>query len=356
MVYVIAEAGVNHNGSLDLAYELIDKASKIGANAIKFQTFITENVLTMNTQKASYQSKLTDVNETQWEMIKKLELNFSDFEKLHKYSQKKEIEFLSTPFDIKSLNFLTKKLRLRTIKIPSGEITNLPFILEIAKYANNIILSTGMCNLSDIELALATIAFGLIGEDKEKNIKNFYNAYYSDKGQNLIKQRVKILHCTSEYPAPYNEINLNAIKTLKNTFNTEVGYSDHTQGIHIPLAAVTLGAEIIEKHFTIDKNLPGPDHKSSIEIEEFSLLIKNIKELKLSLGTGVKLPTVAEIKNRNIIRKFIVANKDIKKGETFTENNLTIKRSQLGLEPKFFWEIIGKKADKNYLKDDLITS
>ncbi len=355
MVYVIAEAGVNHNGSLDLAYELVDQASKIGANAIKFQTFITENVLTINTQKAPYQSKLTDANETQWDMIKKLELKFSDFEKLYKYSQKKEIEFLSTPFDTKSLNFLTSKLKLQTIKIPSGEITNLPFILEIAKCANNIILSTGMSNLSDIELALATIAFGLLREDKEKNIRNFYNAYYSVKGQNLIKQKVKILHCTTEYPAPYDEINLRAIQTLKNTFNTKVGYSDHTKGIHIPLAAVTLGAEIIEKHFTIDKNLPGPDHKSSIETKEFAMLVKNIKELKMSLGSGVKLPTVNEINNRNIIRKFIVANKDIKKGEIFSEKNLTIKRSQLGLEPKFLWEIIGKKAEKNYLKDHLIT-
>ncbi len=352
--FIIAEAGVNHNGSIENALRLIDIAVEAGADAVKFQTFQASALVSKRAPKADYQNKTTDEKESQFEMLKKLELSEESHETLINYAKAKGIEFLSTPFDLQSLHLLTKTFNIKTIKIPSGEITNAPFLLEIAKCADKIILSTGMSNLAEIEMALGVIAFGLTMPNAIPSLKLFSYVFASVEGQASLKTRVILLHATTEYPAPYDEINLNAMDTMHLAFGLPVGYSDHTKGIHIPVAAVAKGACVIEKHFTLDRNLPGPDHKASLEPNELKLMVETIRDVERAMGNGIKIPTTSEQKNKEVARKSLVALESISVGEVYTENNLGCKRPGSGIAPVRYWDYLGKKANKEYAIDELI--
>lgn len=327
-VFIIAEAGVNHNGSIELAKQLIDKASEAGADAVKFQSFKAEKLVTKNAKKAEYQQITTSNKESQFEMIKKLELDYERHRELIDYSHSKNIVFLSSPFDIESIELLNK-LGLEIFKIPSGEITNLPYLRKIGSLKKKVILSTGMSTLGDIEKALEILRSGGTTE-------------------------ITVLHCNTEYPTPMEDVNLLAMKTIKDAFKVEVGYSDHTLGIEVPIAAVTLGAAVIEKHFTLDKAMEGPDHKASLEPEEFKEMVRCIKNIEQALGDGVKKLTDSESKNINIARKSIVAGRKIKKGEILREDNLAVKRPGDGIHPMRWDEILGREAKRDFLEDELI--
>ena len=353
--YISAEAGVNHNGSIENALRLIDVAVEAGADAVKFQTFLASAIVSKNAPKADYQNKTTNEKESQFEMLKKLELSEESHKELIQYAKKKDIEFLSTPFDLQSLHLLTKTFNLKTIKIPSGEITNAPFLLEIAQCADKIILSTGMSTISDIEMALGVLAFGFLKKDHiNPSLEAFAESFASEDGQRQLQERVILLHATTEYPAPFNEINLNALDTMRVVFGLPVGYSDHSQGIHLPVAAVAKGAVVIEKHFTLDRNLPGPDHKASLEIGELKLMVQVIRDIEKALGDGIKRPTESELKNRTIARKSLVAIKPISKGELFSVDNIGCKRPGNGVMPSRYWEYLGKMANDTYSVDDLL--
>jgi len=301
--FIIAEAGVNHNGSLALAKQLIDVAAKAGANAVKFQTFRAEQLVARNAPKAEYQKLTTDAQESQFEMIRKLELTDADHEVLIAHAKARGIEFLSTPFDTSSLILLTKRFGLTTIKVSSGDITNAPLLLEIARTSKHVILSTGMSTLAEIEAALGVLAFGFIEPQTIPHRNSFANAYSSDEGQLALRKQVSLLHCTTEYPAPFHEVNLSAMDTMSIAFGLPIGYSDHTKGIHISLAAVARGASLIEKHFTLDRNLPGPDHKASLEPSELEEMVSAIRDIEHAVGDGIKRPTLTEAKNRVVARK-----------------------------------------------------
>jgi N,N'-diacetyllegionaminate synthase len=328
---IIAEAGVNHNGKLEIAKKLIDVAASAGADYIKFQTFKTENLVTKTASKAVYQINNSKSSESQYEMLKKLELDDEKHKELIQYCNKKSIKFLSTAFDTDSLNYLISK-KISLIKIPSGEITNYPYLKYAAQFNKKIILSTGMSTIYDIKDALSIL---------KKNGTEMKN--------------ITLLHCTTEYPAPFEEVNLRAITSLKKRFGLDVGYSDHTSGIEISIAAVAIGACIIEKHFTLNRNMIGPDHKASITPKELQNMIAGIRKVEKSLGDGVKKVTKSEKKNIPIARKSIVAKVDIKKGEKFTEKNLCTKRPGNGISPMRFNEVIGKIAYKNFNQDELIS-
>jgi len=326
-VFIIAEAGVNHNGDINLAYKMIDEAINCGVDAIKFQTFKSENVVSKYAKMAEYQKLNTKTEESQLEMIKKLELSFNDFIKLKEYCDKKNIVFMSTPFDIESINFL-RDLNLNYYKIPSGEINNVPYLMEMSKLDKEIFLSTGMSTLGDVEFALSIL-------DKPNN-------------------KIVLLHCNTEYPTPMEDVNLRVLDTYKKAFNLDVGYSDHTKGIEIPIAAVSLGAIAIEKHFTLDKNMVGPDHKASADINELKQMVTAIRNIEIALGDGVKKVTNSEKKNINIARKSIVAKVNILKGEKFTEDNLTCKRPGNGISPSSWYEVIERVATRDFTIDEMI--
>ena len=330
MVLIIAEAGVNHNGSLKLAKELVDVAKDCGADIVKFQSFKSSNLVIKDAKKAYYQSLNTNDGDTQLDMLSKLELSYDKQLDLKNYCTKKNIEFLSTAFDLDSLDLLNN-MNLKRFKIPSGEITNLPYLRKIGSFGKSIILSTGMSNMEEIRNALNQL-----------------------NSAGTIRKNISILHCTSEYPAPFLDVNLRAISRIKREFDLKVGYSDHTLGVEVSFAAVSLGAHIIEKHITLDKNLVGPDHKASLEPDEFRNLVKGIRNISIALGNEEKKITNSEIKNVKIVRKSIVAKKDIKKGQLFTEENLTTKRPAIGICPMKWDQIIGTVAKKDYKSDDLI--
>ncbi|TGN07996.1 N-acetylneuraminate synthase [Leptospira ilyithenensis] len=354
--FIIAEAGVNHNGSVENAIKLIDVASESGADAVKFQTFSADALVSKNSPKAAYQKLTTEAEETQFEMLKKLELSEDSHQKLIDHAGRKGIEFLSTPFDLQSLFLLNKKFNIKKIKIPSGEITNAPFLVEIARCADEIILSTGMSTLAEVEAALGVIAFGFIGKiNTRPSSKAFAEAYSSQEGQEQLRSRLILLHATTEYPAPPDEINLNAMDTMSAAFGLRVGYSDHSQGVHIPVAAVAKGASVIEKHFTLDRSLPGPDHKASLEPTELKLMVQLIRDVEKAMGDGIKRPTPSEWKNREVARKSLVATDNIGKGEIFTEKNLSCKRPGSGISPIQYWDYIGQKANADYPIDGPIT-
>nr|BFD31178.1 N-acetylneuraminate synthase [Pigmentibacter ruber] len=353
-VIVIAEAGVNHNGSVEQAMKLIDVAAEAGANIVKFQTFSAKNLVIKSAKKADYQIKNIGNSDTQYEMLKQLELTYNEFYMLKQHCIDRNIEFLSTPFDDESLYFLVHNLNINYIKVPSGEITNYPFLLKMAKMGLPLIVSTGMTSLSEIELALAVIAFGLLDKKEKPSIENFMDAYYSEEGQNTLIKNVTLLHCTSEYPVPFDEVNLNTIKTLNASFNLNVGLSDHSEGIAVPIAATALGTTIIEKHFTLDKNLPGPDHNASLNPNELKEMIKCIRQVEKSLGHGRKVPALSELKNRKIVRKVLVASRQITKGEFFTEQNISMKRAGFGMSPLKYWDVIGSYATKDFNEDEII--
>lgn len=352
--FIIAEAGVNHNGDINLAKQLIDIAADAGADAVKFQTFQAERVVSRYAPKAEYQTQTTGKTESQLEMLRQLELSASAHEVLISHAQSRGIQFLSTPFDVPSLHLLTRDLGLKTIKIPSGEITNAPFLLEIARSAEKIILSTGMSTLAEVEAALGVLAFGLTTDKAIPQRGDFEQAFASDQGQQELRDRVTILHCTTEYPAPFAEVNLRAMDTLATAFGLPVGYSDHTPGIHVSLAAVARGARIIEKHFTSDRTLPGPDHQASLEPQELNQLVRQIREIEQALGDGIKRPTASEWKNRVVARKSLVAAKAIEAGEVFTEENLTCKRPGTGVSPFSYWQTIEQIATRSYDIDETL--
>ena len=353
-ILVIAEAGVNHNGDLRLAKELIDVAAEAGADIVKFQTFKAERLASKSARQAAYQSKNTKRCETQLEMLKRLELRYEDHFELVKYCKKKNIEFLSTAFDEESLDFLAQELKQNLLKIPSGEITNAPLLLAHAKTGLNIILSTGMASLSEIEAALGVLAFGYLDICKEPGRERFIESYFSDEGKALLKEKVTILHCTTEYPAPIEDINLSAMQTLEAAFKLKVGYSDHSEGIVVPIGAAAMGAKIIEKHFTLDREMKGPDHKASLEPVELSQMIDAIRKIELSLGDGIKGPRPSELKNKPIARKSLVAAMAIQSGEVISEENITIKRPGSGLSPYDYWDMLGRTSENDYEKDELI--
>ena len=325
--YIIAEAGVNHNGSFELACELAKKAKECGADCVKFQTFVANNLVSKTAKLAEYQSKNIKAN-TQLEMLKKLELTHEEFIKLKKYCDEIKIDFVSSAFDLESISFLDK-IGVPFWKIPSGEVTNYPYLVKIAKTRGPVVMSTGMCCKQEIGDALRVLR---------------------ENGST----KIALLQCNTEYPTPFNDVNLLAMEDMRNTFNVNVGYSDHTVGIEIPVAAVALGATIIEKHFTLDKKMEGPDHKASLEPKEFASMVAAIKHVEQSLGNAIKDVTYSEKKNIAIVRKSIVASKTIKKGEILTEENLTVKRPGNGISPMLWNEVLGKTATKDYYEDDII--
>jgi len=329
-VFIIAEAGVNHNGSIEIAKKLIDVASISGADAVKFQTFTAENLVTKRVQKAKYQKIVKEKKESQYEMLKKLELDLNTHKELIKYCKKKKIIFLSSPFDHESIDLL-KDLGLNIFKIPSGEITNLPYLIHLGKLNKKLILSTGMSTINEIKDALHIL------------IKSGTN-----------KNNITVLHANTEYPTPIEDVNLKAMLTIGNTFNVAFGYSDHTLGIEINIAAVALGASCVEKHFTLDQTLNGPDHKASLEPDEFKKMVRAIRNIEKALGNGIKKPSKSEIHNIQVIRKSIVAKTKIKIGDILNEDNITIKRPGIGISPMKWEEVIGTIATKEYKKDDLL--
>ncbi|WP_220101564.1 N-acetylneuraminate synthase [Paenibacillus sp. S150] len=353
-VYIIAEAGVNHNGSVEIAKELVNTAVKAGADAVKFQTFRAEKLVSRTALKADYQKMTTGSEGSQLEMLKKLELTYSDHRILYEYCNQAGIEFLSTPFDIESLGFLTTQIGLNTIKISSGDITNLPLLYETAGTGAKIILSSGISTLGTLEDALGAIALGYTLYEGNPTVKGMEEAYYSRAGQEMLRAKVTLLHCTTDYPTQYNDVHLNKMLTMKRAFGLPVGYSDHTIGLEISLAAVAMGAEVIEKHFTLDKQMEGPDHKASIEPEELTRLVKQIRNIEQSLGIFTKIPAFSEMKNAHAARKSVVAAKTIQQGEIFSKDNLTIKRPGNGYPPSSYWALLGRKAEKTFEADDLI--
>ena len=355
--YIIAEAGVNHNGSLEMAKELVDVAAISGADAVKFQTFNAKKLVSYNAPKADYQNHTTDASESQLDMIQKLELNEQDHQILIDYCHQKNISFLSTPFDLDSVDLLAKKFDLPRIKISSGDVTNAPLLFKIAQTQKSVILSTGMCSLADIETALGVLALGYTRTSQViPSLLEFSEAYSSQAGQKALKEKVVILHCTTEYPAPLAEINLHVMDTLHIAFGLPVGYSDHTKGINVSLAAVARGAVILEKHFTLDKTLPGPDHQASLDPTELKTMIQGIREIEQALGSGLKTASSSEIKNKPIARKSLVAGNKIDKGAIFTEDNLATKRPGTGISPIYYWEWLGKRAERAYQADEVISS
>ncbi|WP_433901928.1 N-acetylneuraminate synthase [Sphingobacterium puteale] len=331
-VIIIAEAGVNHNGSLENAFRLVDAAVDAGVDYVKFQTFKADKLVAKSAKKADYQIQNTKNNkDSQLDMLKKLELSHDDHEKLIQYCNQKNINFFSTAFDLDSLQYL-KDIGLTLVKVPSGEITNLPYLRKAAMLFDRVVLSTGMSTLEDIRLAVDV---------------------FSKEGIN--KDNITILHCNTEYPTPMQDVNMKAMLNIAETFHTEIGYSDHTLGIEVPIAAVALGARVIEKHFTLDKQMEGPDHAASLEPDELKAMVTAIRNIEQAIsGSGLKEPSESEKKNIAIARKSIVAKAAIKKGEVFTESNLTVKRPGAGISPMCWDEVVGKIAGQDFEEDDLI--
>tara|TARA_X000000950_G_C13912196_1_gene659431 strand:- start:1122 stop:2117 length:996 start_codon:yes stop_codon:yes gene_type:complete len=329
-VFIIAEAGVNHNGSIKLAKNLIDVASISGADAVKFQTFFAKNLSTKNSKKANYQKNLTNYNETQFSMLKKLELTKEMHIDLINHCKKKKIEFLSSPFDLDSIQLL-EELKLKRFKIPSGEITNLPYLRYLGKLNKKIILSTGMSTIIEVKSALEVLT-------KSGTKKN----------------NITVLHTNTEYPTPFEDVNLRAMVSMGKKLNVKFGYSDHTLGVEVDIAAVAMGATCIEKHFTLDCNMKGPDHKASLEPSQLTSMVKSIRNIEKALGSDKKKITKSESKNLQIVRKSIVAKRNIKKGEILNENNLAIKRPGGGISPMKWDHFLGSKAKRDYKEDDLI--
>ena len=332
-VIIIAEAGVNHNGDMDLAKALIDAAADAGVDYVKFQTFSAEKLVSKDAKKADYQSRnIGDDNDSQFEMLKSLELSPEQHLELIAYCNEHGLSFFSTAFDLDSLQFL-HDIGLKMVKIPSGELTNLPYLELAAKLFESVILSTGMATMEEINAAVDV----------------FIN-------NGIAKDQITILHCNTEYPTPYEDVNLKAMLHIQMELKTEIGYSDHTLGIEVPIAAVALGAKVIEKHFTLDRNLPGPDHRASLEPEELKAMVQSIRNIELAIsGTGFKEPSTSELKNIIVGRKSIVAKKDIKKGDIFTVDNITSKRPGGGLSPMLWHKILGQVAKKNFNLDEFIT-
>lgn len=329
-IFIIAEAGVNHNGSLERALELVDSAAESGVDAVKFQTFTAEGLACRNAKKAAYQEKTTDDRQSQYDMLAALELDEEAHKTLIAHCKKRRITFLSSPFDLVSIDLLGR-LGLELFKIPSGEITNLPYLRKIGSLGKRVILSTGMSDIREVEAALDVLVQAGTSRDD-----------------------IIVLHCNTQYPTPMADVNLKAMLSMARVLQVSVGYSDHTVGIEVPVAAAALGAVVLEKHFTLDRSLPGPDHKASLEPDELAAMVTAVRNIELALGDGVKCPSASEMGNREVARKSLVAARDIQKGELLSEENLTVKRPATGLSPMFWDRVIGKKAGRNYRVDEQI--
>ena len=350
--YIIAEAGVNHNGSLDFAEKLVHAAKDAGADAVKFQTFRADALASASAPKAAYQQRLTGAG-SQLEMLRKLELGRDAHQTLLALTRELGLEFLSTPFDLGSLELLDE-LGLSTIKLPSGEITNAPLLFETARRGKRVILSTGMSTLGDIEDALSFLALGYLTPGASPSLSAARNLYASPEARAVLTNNVTLLHCTTEYPAPFEDVNLSALSTLRAAFGLRVGFSDHTPGLAAPVAAVALGAQVIEKHLTLDCTLPGPDHKASLEPADFAALVTAVRQVEQALGYAVKVPAASERPNRAVARKSLVAATPICAGEPFTEANLTLKRPGTGISPIYYFEYLGRAAPKDFSADEAI--
>jgi N-acetylneuraminate synthase len=337
---------VNHNGDADMAFALIDAAAEAGVNAVKFQTFQADLLATKQTPKAGYQKALTDEHESQWQMLKRLELPQQLHYKLKDYAETLGLEFMSTGFDEPSTDFLLG-LNLNRYKIPSGELTNAPLLWRTARSRKPLILSTGMATLGDIELALAVVSHAMIATSEPKNLDEVWKCWSNNEAQRQMREQVTLLHCTSQYPCPDEEVNLKAIATLAHSFQLPVGYSDHSDGLLVPVAAVALGATIIEKHFTLDRDLPGPDHQASLIPDELAIMVEQIRRVEKLMGTGAKVPQLSELETRQVVRQRVVARKSITAGEAFSVDNLTTARSSIGLEAIYYWDLLGQISEQH---------
>jgi len=348
-VHIIAEIGVNHNGDLVLAKKLMLEAKKRGADSVKFQTFNTDEMIIANTEKATYQIINTKNNESQYDMLKKYELNNNDYLSLIKYSKKINIELFSTACDIKSLQYLSKTLKLKTIKISSSDLTNIPLLLYAGSTKKNIIISSGMGNIKEVDIALSALSYGYANPkrvDASKFSIHTHKKYYS-KQYSYLSKKVTLLHCTTEYPAPVDELNINVIDTFKKRYKISVGYSDHSNNMVTPIVATSKNINVIEVHITLDKNLSGPDHLCSLNLEEFEKYVKNIRLTESMLGSFKKTPTKSECKNINSVRKSLVIKKTSKVGDNISEKNLTVKRPGKGISSLHYNEYLGKTLKKN---------
>ena len=349
MTLIIAEAGVNHNGQEKLAFDLVDAAAQAGSDVVKFQTFKAKKLVTAKAQQADYQSANIGKSGSQLEMLSKLELEYDTYIRLARHCEAQNIEFFSTAFDDESLAFLTGDLGQKRLKIPSGELTNAPFVLAHARCGIDLIISSGMASLADIEDALSVIAFGLVAPATTRPSREaFAEAYSSNEGQVALKANVTLLHCTTEYPAPLPEINLKAMNAMGQAFGLSAGYSDHSKGITIPIAAAALGATVIEKHFTLDKDMEGPDHKASLDPVELGAMVQAVRDIEIALGDGVKRPMASEIKNKIAARKSLVVTHGKKAGEVFAEGDFAAMRPGGGVSPMEYWSLIGTQAHRDY--------
>jgi N-acetylneuraminate synthase len=353
-VFIIAEAGVNHNGSLEMARQLVDVAASAGADAVKFQTFSADALVTRSARKANYQQQTTDPEESQHSMLRRLELSEASHRQLISQCDARGIQFLSTPFDLQSLSILADRLDRPRIKLGSGEVTNGPLLLAAARTGRRIILSTGMATLEEVKSALGVLAFGYSGRSEAPSAAVFTAAFEHLESRARLAEKVVLLHCTTEYPAPFEDVNLRAIDTLRSSFGLPVGYSDHTPGIEMAIAAAARGAAVIEKHFTLDRSLPGPDHPASLEPAELDQMVRAVRHVEVALGDGVKAPRPSEIGNMRVARKSIVAARTIAAGELLDNSNLTVKRPGHGISPMNWWKVQGTRARRSYSQDEEI--
>ncbi len=349
---IIAEAGVNHNGSLELAVDLVDKAAEAGADFVKFQTFKAVRLASQSASKAAYQKTTTEATESQLDMLRRLELAPEAHRFLIDRCAQKGIAFLSTAFDLDSLAFLAGDLNLKTLKLGSGELTNAPILLAAARTDMQMILSTGMGSLAEVEEALGVIAFGLLRSGLPSGRADFASALLDPAAWQALRQRVTLLHCTTEYPAAVEDTNLRAVDTMRQAFGLQVGYSDHTEGNAMSIAAVARGATVIEKHFTLDRSMDGPDHAASVEPGELARLVQDIRMVEAGLGNGIKQPSAAEVRNRPIVRKSLHAARDIAQDETFGQDDVLALRPGTGISPMSLWDLLGRKADRDYSEGD----
>ncbi len=356
-VFFIAEAGVNHNGSADLAEQMVDTAADAGADAVKFQTAIPEEVVSIHAPKAEYQKATTGEEDSQLEMVRRLHFS-SDRLAVHRRlverAQRRRIQFLSSPFDIPSLRFLVDEIGLTTIKLASGEVTNGPLLLAAARCGSKLILSTGMATEGEVEIALGVLAFGYVGGAAKPSLAAFAEAFASREGQAALREKITLLHCVSSYPAPVESINLRAMDRLAQRFGLSTGFSDHSMGTVLAIAAAARGATMLEKHFTIDRTMPGPDHAASLEPDELTQLVAAVREVAAALGNGVKAPHACEAGVAQVARRSLVARRAMRAGEIFDETNLTAKRPATGVSPMRYWEILGTPASRDFEQDEIL--
>lgn len=351
---IIAEAGVNHNGSVETALDLVDAAADAGADIVKFQTFEASKLASSRARTAAYQTKAGQAGQSQLEMLRKLQLSQDDHRAILARCAAREIEFLSSPFDPDNLRFLVEELGLTRIKLGSGELTNGPLLLQAGSGGMGILLSTGMATLGEIEEALGAIAFAILAPNERPDRRAFAAALADPSAWPLLSERVTLLHCTTEYPAPDSETNLLVLDTLRQAFGLPVGYSDHSEGLAISLAAAARGATVLEKHFTLSRSLPGPDHAASLEPDNLADLVRQVRRIELALGTGIKQPGPAERRNRDVVRKSLVAARDLHAGAVLTEADITVKRPGDGLSPMAYWDLVGTRLTRDLKHDDLI--